>query len=264
MSTKNYLSDYELIKSREVKELKDALNKAGGRVDFNDNNAPVVLVYFNGQFPHPTDVRITTIVLKNDEIFIEGQEKDNFGSYDEQVQAIDIKDIAYLHTHLITECIPEPKKDNGYLLQETIALLSADIYNQVYAHCESYTEACSEIVRLAKQFEKELDWKDDDERDYVFELEKFENKYLSSLDTEKRTVRMYLGITLEGTKSEIDTIIGACSGTDEADKIISKLLKKGSYTIEGNSYIPQDEVDGYNTYYGTDHPLGQIDFEFNL
>lgn len=73
------------------------------------------------------------------------------------------------------------------LLKETIVMLSADLYEFIYDRAECWTEAASEIIRLATQFENELDWQDDDERDYLHELEKFEQKVMGrykSLDSE--------------------------------------------------------------------------------
>ena len=52
-----------------------------------------------------------------------------------------------------------------FLLQETIVQITATIYPQVYEKCESYTEATIEILYLAKKFEEELNWQENDERD---------------------------------------------------------------------------------------------------
>ena len=78
--------------------------------------------------------------------------------------------------------------DKEYLLQETMIQLTADIYNQVYDYCDGYDEATEKIISLAKEFEKELDRKENDERDFIFELEKFEDKVLKSLDGKKKTI----------------------------------------------------------------------------
>jgi len=69
------------------------------------------------------------------------------------------------------------------LLKETIVLLAADIYPNVYKHAgEHWGDAVSEIIGLAEQFEEELDWKDDDDRDYILELENFERRVLDSFN----------------------------------------------------------------------------------
>lgn len=71
--------------------------------------------------------------------------------------------------------------DKEKLLQETIVLLSADLYKQVYDSCDIYDCAVDTIIDLAKKFEKELNWQEDDKRDYIVELEKFEEKVISKL-----------------------------------------------------------------------------------
>ena len=72
-----------------------------------------------------------------------------------------------------------------FLLQETIVQITATIYPQVYEKCESYTEATIEIIYLAKKFEEELNWQENDERDYVEELDKFCEKYLEKIKENK-------------------------------------------------------------------------------
>lgn len=69
-----------------------------------------------------------------------------------------------------------------YLLQETIAQLSADLYQQIYDKKETWSDTCEKIISLAKKFEKELNWQEFDERDYIEELEKFEKKVLKELE----------------------------------------------------------------------------------
>ena len=66
------------------------------------------------------------------------------------------------------------------LLGETIAMLSADMYQTLYDMSDGgYTEVASEIRDAALEFEKELKWDNlNDSRDYIEELEKFEQKKL--------------------------------------------------------------------------------------
>lgn len=174
--SKTIYDAYQEIKQREISELKDAVRKAGGEVEFQEDNAPIVMANFNGFSPHPADVVITRVCLKDDTLLIDGQEK-----YVEDESPIEVDDIAYGHIDFITSEIVRNNKRKENLLLETIVQLSADIYKQVYDHCECYTEASAEIIRLARQFEKELNWKEDDERDYIIELEKFEDEYLESI-----------------------------------------------------------------------------------
>lgn len=182
--SKTIYDAYQEIKQREISELKDALRNAGGEVEFQEDNAPVVMVNISGgHYSHSADVVITRVCLKDDHLLIDGREKGMSGCAEwlEDEDPIEVDDIAYGHIDFITSEIVSKNKHKEELLLETIVQLSADIYKQVYDHCECYTEASAEIIRLAREFEKELNWKEDDERDYIIELEKFENEYLESI-----------------------------------------------------------------------------------
>lgn len=78
----------------------------------------------------------------------------------------------------------EQAKKKDRLLKETIVLLSADIYKTIYDRddCDDYRQACDDIIHYAEQFEQELNWQEDDGRDYIVELEKFEQKVLDELN----------------------------------------------------------------------------------
>lgn len=71
--------------------------------------------------------------------------------------------------------------DKQRLISESIVLLSADIYQDIYGKTGCWGDAVDEIIRLAEMFEDELGWEDDDERDYLLELEKFEKRVLSEI-----------------------------------------------------------------------------------
>jgi hypothetical protein len=71
--------------------------------------------------------------------------------------------------------------DRQRLLKETIVLLSADLYQDIYNKTGCWGDAVDEIIGLAEEFEKELNWQEDDERDYIIELEKFEKKVLEEI-----------------------------------------------------------------------------------
>lgn len=77
-------------------------------------------------------------------------------------------------------------KNQDRLLLETVAILSADIFVNIYSnddeHGGSYQSAAQRVIELAIQFENELNWQPDDTRDYLEELEKFENKILAELE----------------------------------------------------------------------------------
>ena len=77
--------------------------------------------------------------------------------------------------------------DNLHLRDETLILMSADLYQKIYNISDDYMDynRAARIVRvLADQFEKELDWQGDEneDRDYILELEKFEEKAFKELE----------------------------------------------------------------------------------
>ena len=79
----------------------------------------------------------------------------------------------------------ERESHRDYLLKETIVLLAADLYQDIYnsSQCDGWTDACEQVIELAKQFEKILKWNifGDEDRDYIEELEKFEQEVRSRL-----------------------------------------------------------------------------------
>ena len=73
---------------------------------------------------------------------------------------------------------------NRYLMDETMILMADDIYKEVYSFDYMDYNSAAAIVRdLAYKFERELDWKGNDaeERDYIVELEKFEEREMAKL-----------------------------------------------------------------------------------
>lgn len=70
---------------------------------------------------------------------------------------------------------------------ETLALMSKDILQNIYDMTDDYMDwyRAARIVNiLVEEFEKELNWQDNDERDFITELEKFEQKALERLERE--------------------------------------------------------------------------------
>ncbi len=104
---------YQEIKQREISELKEAIKEAGGDVLFDLDDAPTILVNFDGYFPHPADVRVSQVRLKDEKLLIDGQEKDESGCAEwyEDDSPIYIEDIAYGHVSFITAEI----KSGNYL-----------------------------------------------------------------------------------------------------------------------------------------------------
>jgi len=77
--------------------------------------------------------------------------------------------------------------DSLHLRDETLILMSADLYQKIYNMSDDYMDynRVVRIVRvLADQFEKELDWQgeENEDRDYILELEKFEEKAFKDLE----------------------------------------------------------------------------------
>lgn len=112
----------------------------------------------------------------------------------------DCVNYAYANTKVRIKRAKEEKKkqEREKWLQETIALLSADLFTDIYSpdNGMGYSETVAEVISLAQRFDKELDWQGSDveKRDYIIELEKFENKV--------RTERGLIKKTLEEMVSE--------------------------------------------------------------
>jgi hypothetical protein len=74
------------------------------------------------------------------------------------------------------------KRKDFYLLGETMVMMGADLFEKLYNMSDEldYTSTAVEIRDAAIEFEEQLDWKSDgsEERDYIEELEKFEQKKL--------------------------------------------------------------------------------------
>lgn len=110
------------------------------------------------------------------------------------------------------------------LLEETICLLSADLYKNLYNpenEC-GYAETASQIIRYAKQFEKELNWQgEDDERDYIFELEKFEK----SLGIKEKPEKVWVFTAEQAWDDETaDTIVQTFKTEDAAQKYMKQFI----------------------------------------
>lgn len=188
---------YEEIKRREVKELEDAVRDNGGGVVFQKDSAPMIVVNFGGFCPHPADVLITRVELCDEEdedvLRIYGREKCSSACSDwyEDEREINISDIEYGHIEFITsECYSPYKNkkrhgDKNYLIMETAIFMAWNMFEMMYnaENGMGQFEVCSEIIRLAKEFEETRTWNvsddDYDEGLYFDELDKFEKEYLT-------------------------------------------------------------------------------------
>ena len=74
------------------------------------------------------------------------------------------------------------KRKDFYLLGETMVMMGADLFQELYDMSDEldYTSTAAEIRDAAIEFEEQLNWKTDgsDDRDYIMELEKFEQRKL--------------------------------------------------------------------------------------
>ena len=84
---------------------------------------------------------------------------------------------------LVTNTVNEIgfKRDDFYLLGETMVMMGADLFQELYNMSDEldYNATAAEIRDAAIEFEEQLNWnKENDDRDYLVELEKFEQKKL--------------------------------------------------------------------------------------
>ena len=72
------------------------------------------------------------------------------------------------------------KRKDFDLLGETMVTMGADLFQELYNMSDELDSTTTAILirDAAIDFEFQLDWKEDDERDYFIELEKFEQKKL--------------------------------------------------------------------------------------
>lgn len=89
------------------------------------------------------------------------------------------------------DCDPKNKAfvksthDNAYKLAETFILMANDIYQKIYdmSGVDGYDVAVRLLHNAAIRFERELNWQggETEERDYIIEMEKFEERELARL-----------------------------------------------------------------------------------
>lgn len=76
---------------------------------------------------------------------------------------------------------------------------------------------------------------------------------------EERYIWMRLGISLRGTKEEIESLF---NDDEKSYETLTKILQERRFEIDGDSYIPETAVEEYNKEYNTQHEVG--DYGFNL
>lgn len=68
---------------------------------------------------------------------------------------------------------------------------------------------------------------------------------------EKRKIWVRMGVTLTGTREEIDKLI------NEGE--FGTMLDEGNWVFDGDSYIPDDSIDVYNNEYGENYIVKDIE-----
>lgn len=75
-----------------------------------------------------------------------------------------------------------------------------------------------------------------------------------------RKIWMRLGISIEMFEGEEEKIFG--EDKEAAAEAIRKIVIDGRFLLDGDSYIPETAVEGFNDLYGTKHTEDEINFEF--
>lgn len=78
------------------------------------------------------------------------------------------------------------------------------------------------------------------------------------MEEKNRFVWMRAGVTLNMTEQEYDIIM---SGKPEGEELVKEILKRGDFEFNGDSYIPESEMEQCNEAYGTEYETGDLTFE---
>jgi len=76
---------------------------------------------------------------------------------------------------------------------------------------------------------------------------------------ELRTIWARLGISIHATQAEMDTLMSGNAPNKAA--VLSKIFSEGRVEIDGDSYIPENVISGYNLKYGTNYSRMEADLE---
>ncbi len=105
-----------------------------------------------------------------------------------------------------------------------------------------------------------LDWKAGEIIDPLDVNDIYDNgidEITNAIKDEEKTVWLRLGVTLKGSKKEIETILE--NGTGATDTLWH-LLDNNRFEINGETYIPATVVEEYNKENNTDFEAKDIDF----
>lgn len=67
---------------------------------------------------------------------------------------------------------------------------------------------------------------------------------------EERSIWLRLGVTVKSSKEDIENILQT-EDQELADETILRLVKEGKFLIDGDWYVPEEEMERYNDEYGT-------------
>jgi len=155
---------------------------------FEDGECEIEFEYYDGVAYATDGSGLFMTYPKMDVIKGSTRRQDSICDYNGIYDSINQYDVCMKYGKL--DCDPKNKayvkctEGNRSRLAETFILLAADIYQEVYNMSEiyDYTTAARLVQEAAIRFEAELNWQGgNEERDYIFELEKFEEEELMRL-----------------------------------------------------------------------------------
>ena len=82
---------------------------------------------------------------------------------------------------------------------------------------------------------------------------------IDTIGEEKECLWLRVGLTLKGTRKEIETIL---ADGDNSSETLWNLLQAGKFEIDGETYIPSCTIEYYNDDNGTDFDTCEINFNF--
>lgn len=74
---------------------------------------------------------------------------------------------------------------------------------------------------------------------------------------------MRAGVTLNLAEDEVELILNSFDSI-VAGNVVAQALKDGRFRFDGESYIPEECVEGYNGEHGTDFEVADINMELDF
>lgn len=76
------------------------------------------------------------------------------------------------------------------------------------------------------------------------------------MEKETRQIWLRLGCNVTASEEDIEKVL---KGDKET---LYRLIESGAFNIDGNTYIPDTEIETYNDTYGENHRVEEIGFDF--